>query len=318
MRLFGRRDGEGREGRRPRPPQLGRNPPQRVPHIRPAMTLINLTVRLLMDLGEEYQYLENGGKVILPPDILALLMEKDMIHAGRPLFFRLHSPRNPRRCVHVGVQEFSGLPGSVYLPFWLLRETGLDVGEDVILKPVMLPPGKHVKVQAQSCDFLEIEDHKATLEAILPAFGCLTKGQIFQFMHEGKEYRIKVLESKPTSAISLIETQLTVDFERPLGYSTPPPPEVPKQLGAEDIERMEREEKNGWFSGSAHALGASTTHVEEAVHSSSYVPLPNRTSVAQPWPDVYMSEDEESTEETGSEPTPSGMVVPFRGSGHTL
>ncbi|KAL8754633.1 MAG: hypothetical protein Q9184_005045 [Pyrenodesmia sp. 2 TL-2023] len=88
-----------------------------------------------------------------------------------------------------------------------------------------LPSGSFIKLQAQSTNFLEISDPKAVLENAFRNFSCLTKGDIFTFAYNDQTFEMAVLETKPCTAkngaISVLETDLEVDFAPPVGYEEP-------------------------------------------------------------------------------------------------
>jgi ubiquitin fusion degradation protein 1 len=103
----------------------------------------------------------------------------------------------------------------------------LDPGDLVQIKSTDLPSGSFIKLQAQSTSFLEISDPKAVLENVFRNFSCLSKGDIFTFSYNDQTYDMAVLETKPAGvkhAISVLETDLEVDFATPLGYEEPARP----------------------------------------------------------------------------------------------
>ncbi len=103
----------------------------------------------------------------------------------------------------------------------------LEPGDLVQIKSTDLPSGQFVKLQAQSTSFLDISDPKAVLENAFRNFSCLTKGDIFTFSYNEQIYEMAVLETKPATtknAISVLETDLEVDFAPPVGYEEPKRP----------------------------------------------------------------------------------------------
>ena len=103
----------------------------------------------------------------------------------------------------------------------------LEPGDLLQVKSTDLPSGQFVKLQAQSTSFLDISDPKAVLENAFRNFSCLTKGDIFTFAYNDQTYEMAVLETKPETgknAISVLETDLEVDFAAPLGYEEPKRP----------------------------------------------------------------------------------------------
>ena len=107
----------------------------------------------------------------------------------------------------------------------MLETLNLEPGDLLQIKSTDLPSGQFVKLQAQSTSFLDISDPKAVLENAFRNFSCLTVGDIFTFAYNDSVYSMKVLETKPgiaaKGAISVLETDLEVDFAPPIGYEEP-------------------------------------------------------------------------------------------------
>lgn len=100
----------------------------------------------------------------------------------------------------------------------------LDVGDLVQIKSTDLAPASLVKLQPQDTSFLDISDPKAVLETAFRNFSTLTQGDIFSFSYNDSIYDVAVLEVKPTSdkmGVSMLETDVEVDFAAPLGYVEP-------------------------------------------------------------------------------------------------
>ncbi|KAJ7964458.1 ubiquitin fusion degradation protein 1-like [Quillaja saponaria] len=66
--------------------------------------------------------------------------------------------------------------------------------------------------------FVEISDPKAVLETTLRNHSCLTVGDTIMVMHNDNKFYIDVLETNPSFAVSIIETDCEVDFATPLDY----------------------------------------------------------------------------------------------------
>lgn len=107
-----------------------------------------------------------------------------------------------------------------------MQTLSLEPGDLLQIKSTDLPSGSFIKIQAQSTSFLEISDPKAVLEQAFRNFSCLTKGDIFTFAYNDQIYKMAVLETKPggegtKNAVSVLETDLEVDFAAPVGYEEP-------------------------------------------------------------------------------------------------
>jgi ubiquitin fusion degradation protein 1 len=81
-----------------------------------------------------------------------------------------------------------------------------------------------VKLQPHTTNFLDITNHRAVLEVTLSrGFAALTQGDIIVITFAGRQYPVSVLECKPARAVSIIETDMQVDFAAPLDYVEPQP-----------------------------------------------------------------------------------------------
>ncbi|KAF3403411.1 Ubiquitin fusion degradation protein 1 [Talaromyces pinophilus] len=184
--------------------------------------------------GPERENVNHGGKVIMPPSALDKLTR---LHITYPMLFELHNGAK-ERMTHAGVLEFIAEEGKIYLPFWLMQTLLLEPGDLIQVKSTDLPPGRFIKLQPQSTSFLDISDPKAVLENAFRNFSCLTKGDVFTFAYNDQVYEIAVLDAKPDGdkkAISVLETDLEVDFAPPVGYEEPTRPSgvsTPTQAGA--------------------------------------------------------------------------------------
>ncbi|KAJ3389426.1 ubiquitin fusion degradation protein [Entophlyctis sp. JEL0112] len=173
--------------------------------------------------GNERPDINYGGKILLPPSALAKL---SVLNIAYPMLFEItNDQQNKKRSSHAGVLEFIAEEGKAYLPQWMMNTLLIEEGSLVRIKNVSLPLGKFVKLQPQSVDFLDITDPKAVLEKAISQFACLTQDDIITIKYNSKLYDILIVESKPGGkGISVIETDLEVDFAPPLGYKEPERP----------------------------------------------------------------------------------------------
>jgi ubiquitin fusion degradation protein 1 len=172
---------------------------------------------LAMMPGNERESVNYGGKIILPPSALAKLSNMNIEY---PMLFEL-SNNKEKQTTHAGVLEFIAEEGRIYIPRWMMNTLVLQEGQIIQVKNVSLPLGKFVKIQPQHISFLEITDPKAVLEQAFRHFSCLSQGDIITISYNQQIYDILVMESKPAPGISIIETDLEVDFAAPLGYVEP-------------------------------------------------------------------------------------------------
>ncbi|KAL5541087.1 hypothetical protein UlMin_043373 [Ulmus minor] len=113
---------------------------------------------------------------------------------------------------HCGVIEFSSEEGEIILPNWMMENLKLEEEETVVVKNVSLPKGTFVKLQPHKKDLMELSNPKAVLEKTLSGFSCLTAGDTIMIMYGDNKFLIDVLEAKPSSAVSVIDTDCEVDL----------------------------------------------------------------------------------------------------------
>lgn len=160
---------------------------------------------------------EKGGKIIMPPSALDQLSRLNITY---PMLFKLTN-KNSDRMTHCGVLEFVADEGICYLPHWMMQNLLLEEGGLVQVESVNLMVATYSKFQPQSPDFLDITNPKAVLENALRNFACLTKGDVIAINYNEKIYELRVMETKPDKAVSIIECDMNVDFDAPLGYKEP-------------------------------------------------------------------------------------------------
>jgi len=177
-------------------------------------------------LGERKE-VEGGGKVILPPSALDHLTRLNIAY---PMLFKITNP-NAQRVSHCGVLEFVAEEGKVYMPYWMMKNLILQEGDIIEIESVSLPVATYVKFKPQSVDFLNISNPRAVLEMHLRSFACLTKSDIIAINYNDKIFEMAVQEVKPGNAVSIIECDMNVEFDAPVGYQEPvkpadkPPPD---------------------------------------------------------------------------------------------
>ncbi|GAA6024984.1 hypothetical protein JCM11491_002810 [Sporobolomyces phaffii] len=165
------------------------------------------------------QNLMFGGKIVMPPSALDELTQLDI---ELPINFEITNPKNPDLNTHVGVLEFIADEGCVNLPQWVMDQLRLDEGDPIRIVGGRYPKGKMVKLQPQSVDFLEITDPKSVLEKAIGNYACLSAGDIIEIAYQSLTFRLLIMEiTPPGPAISVIETDLEVDFAPPVGYVEP-------------------------------------------------------------------------------------------------
>jgi len=253
---------------------------------------------VIMMQGNERENVNYGGKIILPPTALANLAGLNIEY---PMLFELRNTEN-QRYSHAGVLEFIAEEGRVYLPYWMMLTLSLKEGDFIEIKNTTLPLGTFVKIQPQSPDFLDINDPKAVLENAFRNFSTLTQGDVIQIDYNKKIYEILVLEVKPlhtpNNGISIVETDLEVDFAPPVGY-VEPTPQKPSMASKIKIEEPLADTKGfSAFQGSGQRLNGKT------VKSSSSTASSSKSS-------TFSAKLEETSENDKNDNIPAPLNLPF-------
>ncbi|KAF5821556.1 putative ubiquitin fusion degradation protein Ufd1 [Helianthus annuus] len=198
----------------------------------------------------EKSHLEKGDKIIMPPSALDRLA---YLQIDYPMLFELKNP-SASKVSHCGVLEFIADEGLIYVPYWMMENMLLQEGDIVNVKNASLSKGTYVKLQPHTTDFLDISNPKAILETSLRSYSCLTTGDTIMVAYNNKKFYIDIVETKPSPAISIIETDCEVDFAPPLDYKEPERPlksKVPPEVEEEPPTKVP---KFNPFSGSARRL----------------------------------------------------------------
>ncbi|KTG36671.1 hypothetical protein cypCar_00029736 [Cyprinus carpio] len=157
---------------------------------------------------------EKGGKIIMPPSALDQLSRLNITY---PMLFKLTN-KNSDRMTHCGVLEFVADEGICYLPHWMMQNLLLEEGGLVQVESVNLMVATYSKFQPQSPDFLDITNPKAVLENALRNFACLTTGDVIAINYNEKIYELRVMETKPDKAVSIIECDMNEEETDPSNY----------------------------------------------------------------------------------------------------
>ncbi|KAK8658484.1 hypothetical protein V6N13_036690 [Hibiscus sabdariffa] len=201
----------------------------------------------------EKPQIESGDKIIMPPSALDRLAS---LHIDYPMLFELRNDA-AERASHCGVLEFIAEEGVIYMPYWMMENLLLQEGDVVRVKNATLPKGTYVKLQPHTKDFLDISNPKAILETTLRNYSCLTTGDSIMVAYNNRKYYIDIIETKPSNAISIIETDCEVDFAPPLDYKEPERPVFPPSSKAQSqVEEApaEVEPKFSAFTGTGRRL----------------------------------------------------------------
>jgi len=184
----------------------------------------------------------------MPPSALDTLSRMNIQY---PMMFRITNTAkvNGRsRHSHCSVLEFTASEGEVYLPLSMIHNLNLDVNGQgyVKLENVSLPKGSFARFQPFKYEFVtDIPNHKVVLEKTLRSYACLTKGDVIEIKFLDKCHDLEVVELKPANVVSIIETDMSVEFAEPKDGKAPsyskPQSAVPQNMIESDSEDDEDE-----------------------------------------------------------------------------
>lgn len=158
--------------------------------------------------------INTGNKIFLPNSALNQLSQMNIQY---PMMFKITNCQN-KRSTHCSVLEFTSPEGIVYLPICMFHNLYLNPDQHgyIKLENISLQKGTFVKFQPFRMIYInEVFNQQAILENQLSSYACLTKGDILEISFQEKCFKIEVIELKPQNAVSIIETDINVEFERP-------------------------------------------------------------------------------------------------------
>eukprot|EP00297_Palpitomonas_bilix_P011644 CAMPEP_0113881738 /NCGR_PEP_ID=MMETSP0780_2-20120614/8549_1 /TAXON_ID=652834 /ORGANISM="Palpitomonas bilix" /LENGTH=327 /DNA_ID=CAMNT_0000868641 /DNA_START=157 /DNA_END=1140 /DNA_ORIENTATION=+ /assembly_acc=CAM_ASM_000599 len=234
---------------------------------------VHSAAAVAIEAGKDGSDAEATDKIYLPPRALDALVRRQIAY---PMLFELSNPSiEGSPTVHCGVLEFVAPEGVAGVPYWLMQNLHLEDGDIINVKSAMLPKGIFVKFRPTTSDFLKIANPRAVLENRLRKFSCLTQGETIKFEFNRKFYSLEVIEVKGNfnhshtcnnNAVSIIETDIEVDFAAPLDM--PVEPEKPKKQ-KKSLAQLEKEEAMPAFIASGD--GETSAAPEEAKPTPTFV-----------------------------------------------
>tara|TARA_B100000963_G_scaffold155233_1_gene135063 strand:+ start:7025 stop:7720 length:696 start_codon:yes stop_codon:yes gene_type:complete len=216
----------------------------------------------LQEEGSGSKELAHTNKIILSEDILYEYKDdKEMF----PLTFRIINPETLLSTV-CAVHEFTALPGTCVIPYRIMEYLMLEQGSTVNLVYEAIPKGSYIKIRPHKTKFIELSNPKAVLERHINInYPTLTKDETISILYNDEIYYIDIVETKPVESINILNSDINLDFDKPLDYVEPPKPEQKNEIVARrPVETRKKQvssfakEKGGIFvpfSGKGYTLG---------------------------------------------------------------
>lgn len=137
----------------------------------------------------------------------------------------------------------------------MMHNLFLEEGGRLQIESVSLPVATFSKFQPQTTEFLDITNPKAVLENALRNFACLTKDDLIGIKYNSRVYELRVLETKPGNAVTIIECDMNVEFAAPCDYKEPErPPKKDEPMAIDHAELMPEETGFVQFAGAGNRL----------------------------------------------------------------
>jgi ubiquitin fusion degradation protein 1 len=171
---------------------------------------ICMPINYLQDIKnkKEIKRLDSSDSIILPSSALEHLSKFDVKY---PYFFRVQS-KNLGLYHYCNVIEFTAEDRFVYVPGWIMQELFIGDTDRVYINSVTLQKGEKVKFKVDK-NFLELDNPSVVLERKLRSLNTLSMNQILNIQFVGDTYKLEVIEISPDNIISIIDTNLKVEFE---------------------------------------------------------------------------------------------------------
>lgn len=169
--------------------------------------------------------LKYSNKILLPESILHKMDERDDVEY--PLFFKVINPicEFGRVCA---VHEFTATEGLVNLPYYIMEDLGIKEGSTVNIKYINPTKGSYIKLRPHTTEFINLSNPKKVLEHIMSKdYPVVTKGEtiVINYKDLNKKFRIDIIDTKPSEIIKIINTDLDLEFDKPIDYVEPKPVE---------------------------------------------------------------------------------------------
>ena len=165
--------------------------------------------------------LKSSNKILLPPSVLYELNQQDL--SNDIMFFKVSNKEMQFGTV-CGVHEFSAPPGICHVPFHIMDNIGITEGQEVEIEKVCPVQGQYMKLRPHKTAFINLHDPKAVLEKIMSLdYPVVSQGQTIELYYKDldKRYLIDIVETKPADIISIVNTDINIDFDQPLDYVEP-------------------------------------------------------------------------------------------------
>jgi hypothetical protein len=119
---------------------------------------------------------------------------------------------------HASVLDFTAPENTAYLPYRMLKKLGIEEGIEIDFRTVSLPKAEFAKLQPHKMKWLEIPetDRKSILENHLRTYQTLTENDVIGVEYDNFMYEFDVIAVQPQKAVSILDSDVSVDILEPL------------------------------------------------------------------------------------------------------
>jgi ubiquitin fusion degradation protein 1 len=102
------------------------------------------------------------------------------------------------------------------VPLWILKQLRINSGENVAVQYLARPleKGHFAKFEPLSKNFLDITDPKTVLEHCMRMYVCISRHDLISIYYNRQVYELRITETLPDDTISIVDTDLEVDFDQ--------------------------------------------------------------------------------------------------------
>lgn len=166
------------------------------------------------------------NKIILPQSFLYQILFDINENVCFPLFFKVTNDKTGT-FTFCSASEFDAEENSCYLSTWIQSKLGIEDNDIIDIDFIdntninaefdsnYIPKGTKVVLQPHNEDLYDvpIDEIKPELEKVFVEYIIINKGDIVMLEYDGKKIYLDVCECFPSDHISILDTDLEIDFK---------------------------------------------------------------------------------------------------------
>ena len=179
-------------------------------------------------LQEEHQALENSNFGLFPESILKEISKNPNAMSSLTSFLI----SNPDAREHEQIDNNVVVPHSyiphpeIYLPFQMFEQLRINPGEFCSITHITekIAVGTHINLMPNEKEFLQIKDQESLMmNGIINKYTCIRQNNVIRVFSEeiNQVLSFVVLKTEPAEIISLLDTDLEVEFKIPPAFLKP-------------------------------------------------------------------------------------------------